>query len=651
MGMIRLSRYIVLLFLLISASAMAQPADAVIEVKDGKKCYVHKVARGNTLYGISRTYKVTVDDITKNNPKAAEGIKPGDVLYIPVPGAKPEPVNPETPINTNGNGTGNTGSDSGNQPGVNSKGERVACKTHIVKQGETLFGIARQYGVSVKDIEEVNLFLATQSLQPGMELCIPGQPLTPHGEEAIHTDVPTPRDSMHKHVVMKGETLYSLSKRFMVSQDDIKKANNGLMEGLKMGDTLLIPLHLIPDREIIAVHVPGKDSVGNPLNAGMLKDKYKVVFFIPMFLDANASKLSNTNAAQNKELYGPTLDGVQFYMGAMRALDSLKKAGVNLDVQFFDTAKDTGRVGKILRSEKMKDVDLIIGPFYSSTVQVVTLWAKKMNVPVVVPVPQSNKVLLDNPMVIKAVASNSSKIEGMARFIAETYPGANVIVLDSKKSDDADAYTLFRETYNQMLNSGDYPKMTPLKESGVDHSGAAIKGKMVKGVLNVLVAPSRDITFVSNMMTRLVALRNSYDYYNAEFCLMGLDDWESWKNLDMTYKHRVNLHFAAASFIDYDSSVTNRFIKDFRIRYKTDPNEFGFLGFDVTYGMLAALQAYGTGMIENMDQFRTDGVSLDMELEKVEANSGFENRNVHVLKYHEFDLIEPAHANTSGDRK
>lgn len=623
--MMRCSKYLVIVFLVFSfPGVFAQPGSVKTEVHNGQKCYVHEVERGSTLFGISKLYDVKVDDIVKFNPGSDEKLRPGDILYIPVH-QKLEVAN-------------------------ESLNDTISCKTHLVKRGETIYGICRQYSVTEKDLKAANAFLETSSLQPGMELCIPKQASTLEGNQTTATEgiIPPPaekdtvkvirKDSLHRHVVRQGETLYALSKRYMLLQDDIKKANNGLVNGLKTGDTLIIPLELIVNRDVIAVDVPGKDSVGMSLSEGNKKEQYKVIYFVPLFLYKNTQH--NTSSLRGREVYGPTLDGVNFYMGANKALDSLKKAGLNLDVHFFDSAKDTATVAKILRSDKMNDVDLIIGPFYSSTLKLVLDFADSRSIPLIVPVPQSNKILYQHPSVVKTIPSRSSKVEAMARYIATHHAGSNVILLLSKKEKEEGYYALFREVYNRLKASGNYPGMTDLRETGVDHYAKAVKGQMTKSGMNVFVIPSSDLSFVSNTLTRLVGVRNSYDYYNAEFCVFGFDDWERWVNIDAQSKHRVNLHLAAATFIDYDSIATNQFIRDFRKMYRTDPNEFGFLGFDVTYTYVAALSAYGTGLINKLDGFRSDGLHLDVKLERIEPGSGMENRHVHILKYLDYDLIE-----------
>ena len=73
-----------IVFLLGSIQLFAQPKDAEIEVKDGKKYYIHIVQAGNSLWGIHNLYNVPVDDIVSSNPGVENGIKDGQKLLIPV---------------------------------------------------------------------------------------------------------------------------------------------------------------------------------------------------------------------------------------------------------------------------------------------------------------------------------------------------------------------------------------------------------------------------------------------------------------------------------------------------------------------------------------------------------------------------------------
>ena len=101
----------------------------------------HKIQKGETAYFIAQKYKVSVDEIYKLNPESQNGIKDNQIIKIPVYSEK-----------------------------TNSKQQ-----IHVVAPKETLFGLSKQYHVSVEAIQNANPILAN-GLQIGQELIIPQNP-------------------------------------------------------------------------------------------------------------------------------------------------------------------------------------------------------------------------------------------------------------------------------------------------------------------------------------------------------------------------------------------------------------------------------------------------------------------------------------------
>lgn len=120
-----------ILFIVFQHSSVAHgslttaPQDSVRLVTiDGKKYILYEVEAGETLYSISRKYKVLIDDVKEANPELRQGLKAGQIIKIPY--NKPEEVQ-------------------GSKP-----------KVHVVQQGETLYGISRKYGISMDDLKRWN---------------------------------------------------------------------------------------------------------------------------------------------------------------------------------------------------------------------------------------------------------------------------------------------------------------------------------------------------------------------------------------------------------------------------------------------------------------------------------------------------------------
>ncbi|NER17743.1 LysM peptidoglycan-binding domain-containing protein [Spongiivirga citrea] len=202
----------------------------------------HRVQANETLETIARAYKVSPFDIIKLNPKAKEGIDTTMVLLIP----------------------------SNSILGDKIKKRTVTFSDYKVRRKETIFGIAQKFKISVEDIKKHNPTLYTGELQKGSIIKIPK-----YQEEAVKTvsipvgaDTPVVatdtvknasgqllssmqpkfKDSLvgfKKHKAKKRETLFSLSQRFNIAIDSIKKYNRFLYGAeLKRGDRLQIPEYI-----------------------------------------------------------------------------------------------------------------------------------------------------------------------------------------------------------------------------------------------------------------------------------------------------------------------------------------------------------------------------------------------------------------------
>ncbi|WP_289666061.1 LysM peptidoglycan-binding domain-containing protein [Flavobacterium panacagri] len=181
-----------LVFILSFNKIIAQ--DSIIE---------HKIQKGETAYFIAQKYKVSLDEIYKLNPESQNGIKDNQVLKIP--------VHPSQQISTE------------------------KQQTHIVAPKETLFGLSKQYHVSVEAIQNANQEILAGGLQIGQELIIPqNSDYSSKQENAI--------SSKTMHQVVAKESLFSIARQYNVSVQDLENLNKDiLINGLQIGQTISIP--------------------------------------------------------------------------------------------------------------------------------------------------------------------------------------------------------------------------------------------------------------------------------------------------------------------------------------------------------------------------------------------------------------------------
>ena len=126
-------------YLYFPISAYGQPAQQAATKPAVNSKHSHEVEPGQTLYGISKMYGVTVDALRKANPETSNGLKVGTILTIPVDA-----------IDTQNDGT-----------------------PYSIRQGETLFSIAERNGVELTDLLAANPNVSPDSYKAGDIILIP----------------------------------------------------------------------------------------------------------------------------------------------------------------------------------------------------------------------------------------------------------------------------------------------------------------------------------------------------------------------------------------------------------------------------------------------------------------------------------------------
>ena len=116
---------------------------------------------------------------------------------------------------------------------------------HIVQKGETLYAISKKYNVSVDDIKKANKGLG-ESLSLNQEILIPIRRNTQNADSAY---VPKNKSDYLEVTVQKGQTLYSISKSYGVSLNDLIAINPTIENGLKEGQIIYIPIKKLKENQ------------------------------------------------------------------------------------------------------------------------------------------------------------------------------------------------------------------------------------------------------------------------------------------------------------------------------------------------------------------------------------------------------------------
>ena len=167
----------------------------------------------------------------------------------------------------------------------------------------------------------------------------------------------------YEYTVLAGETFYSLTRKFSISQASLIALNPELKDGVKEGMTIKVPASISIKKETQSVF----KNLAQSLNK---KDKKELVLFLPF----NVAKIKSdsTIAVQERikkdKFLNMTLD---FYSGALMAIDSAKALGLNINVKIYDSeeTKNFTSATATIQKNNFDNVDAVIGPFYQDNAE------------------------------------------------------------------------------------------------------------------------------------------------------------------------------------------------------------------------------------------------------------------------------------------
>ena len=660
-----LNKRILLVFLLlispvlfIQVSAQFKATKVVrssnITLIDGAKYYMHEIKEGQTLYSVSKAYNVSQEVISKENtnvPHLTEGTLPlGVVIRIPyVEIAETMQVDDEDPSR---------------------------FFYHTVQPKETLSSLSRLYKIHYKKIIEYNPGVETR-LPIGIELRIP-KPQTAEEKETIPViqkvsltpaDPPSVDTSYVYHTVQEGQNTIRVAALYGIKVRDLRKANPHIRWSLEQNEVLRIPknlitnLAMIPDttEEIIPdeIEVIVEEEEMEPeiiTNSKCLellrphdKQLFEVAFLLPLYLDTNDTlHLNDTLPYSTYDIYDVRF--LEFLEGAYEAIDSLRNSGINMNVRIYDTEKDPSIVRDLFESGTLDKSDLIIGPVYSKPLAVASEFVRARMIPLISPLSASGTGLEDNPYIFQVNPGIQVQYELASQYLANFYDMNIIMVQDTsslnptvRKSGSKIFDYLIYELSPYDLISGNV-KFQPATAEELPENAklASVKDMLSRERENLILIPSNNSIFITDIINKLNALALNYD-----ITVFGRPEWAANETIELEYLYNLNLHHYtnfSNPYVNYSDSLVLDFCRKYRDNWNNEPNKYSFQGFDITYYFFKALYLYGNEFINCIECWENvlthPTLQTDFCFRRVEDGEGFENQSISIVRYNSDTLTK-----------
>lgn len=554
----------------------------------------HKVKRKETLYSISKDYKLNVTDLKKYNPQLyTSTIKKGDVLKVPV-------YSIENQIETSS-----------------------ILSEYIVRSKEGKWRIAYQHGLTINELELIN---------PAMN------PILNQGDIIIVPIISTNKDNLDGYgfyEVLPSEGFFRIKQKIGLTQEQLEEHNPRLLEeGLKPGMILKFPESLSAYYEAVFEPIDLKIQMTN-LSAKNL------VVMLPFNLEVidTDSIVKSKNRIKKNQLLSAVLD---FHSGVLMAVDSAKQIGISTNLRVYDTQKrNSDRLKTILINEDFSNVDAIIGPLTQGNFDLVSEHVLDDEIPVLSPLlnfttrfPNSVQTLVPKQLlsdrIINFVKRDTSKVT--LTLISDQ---VHKVVSDSLKTQFIDALQLFSLLDKDENDAYFFDELGIDEEDIEEDSNYQLIQQHLKPGVNYVFLETANEGFVSNVSSILNGLVTD----DIKIILTTSSKNRAFDGINISNKHLSNLNFLFASNHRFRENLNqDSFFKNYVATYGVVPNKFAVRGFDITYDLLLRLAVGDSFYYTISNNVQTEYVENKFRYSLPNSETGSANQSGYLLQYNNLKI-------------
>ena len=438
------------------------------------------------------------------------------------------------------------------------------------------------------------------------------------------------------HEVERKETLFSISEKYKIKINDLLDINPQLRESkLRRNSTILIPVYKTQELEdidnediknseqdeMVELEITSLDSIY--IQKKKKNNKLNISLLLPF-------RSSNLNFNSIKEVESLLVDrnlytiALDLYSGILHAINDLKKMGISINLNVFDTDNSLNKILEISNSEKIRNSDLIIGPLLPRNFETFSAIDFLEGIPKVFPL--SNIPIKILKGVIQTVTPRNLLREKMIEYLNINIDRDEniVIIADSLNLDIKNKLTsIFPNSI----------KITPEFEGYV--LPELHDSLLVDSLPNKVIVESEIFTLVSSIVSQL----NSQITPERDVRLYTTYKGNQYDDPSIDIKNLGDLRFTYPSI---SKKIRSDSITDFKENYKdlfgSLPNSDVVRGYDITKDIV--LRILLDNNINNTVKYGEQTYNESKFLYKKDTLGGLFNSSIYILKHFDYDIEE-----------
>lgn len=541
-----------------------------------------------TIYGITKQYRISETDLRKLNPELDSHMKIGDEITLPLTSIKKyggdQPTVTATSVKT-----------------VETPVEKPVTSTpalegesYVIQPKDNYYRITKQFGISQQDLYTLNPGLEEKGLKPGETIKIKKVNTDPVAEttsskakmdsenensSTVSNNIAVGDDYV-TYTVQQGDTVFSIVNKFGVSIDELIALNPELSKGLKSGMVLKIKKQ-------------------DPAYVKKNGDALSVVLMLPFGY--------STNETQYR---GMALD---FLTGAKLAIERNARGGQKLDVKIVDSGNEASFKNSLTQINP-ENTDLIIGPFFKSNVIDVLDFTKNQKIPVVAPFANTPELYNYSNLII-VETNNQTYADKLVEEVKAVYSDQKIYVVADAKKENANYIKagLEKAVKNPNIVIVNSPADIQLDQNMMTGQSAPViavlaNDDMGEAFANKVIALSKEVQGVKAFSM----------FYSPAF-EKKVDDLS-----------QASLVYLMDRKINTDGGFEKEILAAYKSKYCKTPPKYAIVGFDVVNDMLTRENRKGE-IFKQMNKVQTQ-LATKFEFVKSKANGAYVNTGYRVIR-------------------
>lgn len=545
-----------------------------------------------TIYGITKQYRISETDLRKLNPELDAHMKIGDEVTLPLESIKKYGGEQNVAVHT-------SPVEKPVEPVVETHAVKASDDEYIVQQKDNYYRISRQFNITKEELFALNPGLEEKGLKPGESIKVKksgtkssgadvfqenSNPKTKvdSGNEKSSSNTVSSEDDYVTYTVQQGDTVFSIVNKFGVTIDELIALNPELSKGLKTGMVLKI-------KKLDPAYVKKNG------------DALSVVMMLPFGY--------STGETQYRTM------ALDFLTGAKLAIERNARNGQKLDIKIVDSGNEASFRNSLTQINP-DNTDLIIGPFFKSNVVDVLDFTKNQKIPIVAPFANSPELYNYSNLII-VETNDQTYADKIVEEVKSAFSDQKIyIVADSKKENanyiKAGLEKTLRNPNITIVNSsadiqldknmmtGQSAPVIAILASDNDTAGEAFAGRVI--------ALSKEVQGIK-----------AFSMYYAPVFERKVDDLS-----------QAHLVYLMDRKINTEGSFEKEILAAYKNKYCKTPPKFAIVGFDIVNDMLTRENKKGE-IFRQMNKVQTQ-LATKFEFVKSKANGAYVNTGYRVIR-------------------